>query len=87
MINHRNLIIISLLLISFVLTMGCNDQGGLYNPMEGVTVGMNIPIVKAPNSYIDPNTAPASAPVVNTTMASGEFAVTPVPGKYAFTYE
>jgi len=87
MINHRNLIIISLLLISFVLTMGCNDQGGLYNPMEGVTVGMNIPIVKAQNSYIDPNTAPASAPAVNTTMASGEFAVTPVPGKYAFTYE
>jgi len=85
--KHRNLIIISLLLISFVFAMGCNDQGGLYNPMEGVTVGMNVPIVKAPNSYIDPNIAPAPAPVVNTTMASGEFAVTPVPGKYAFTYE
>jgi len=79
--KHRNLIIISLLLISFVFAMGCNDQGGLYNPMEGVTVGMNVPIVKAPNSYIDPNIAPAPAPA-----ATANVTQTPM-GQYAFTYE
>jgi hypothetical protein len=79
-------IVLLALIACLAMSAGCSSNGGIANPMEGVKLNMNIPITKAPNSFIDPHAVPAPTPTVNATLAEGEFAITPT-STYVFRYE
>ena len=69
--KYKKEIVVVIIVAIFVLSMGCM---GIQAPIfpKGA-IGMNIPIQKAPNGFVDPH-APAPTPTVNITVTQ-----TPVP--------
>lgn len=76
---------VCIVLVCLALSAGCSSNGGIVNPMEGVKLDMNIPITKAPNSFIDPK-APTPVAVTGAPTTSVNITVTPT-STYVFRYE
>ena len=76
-------IVLLALIACLAMSAGCSSNGGFANPLDSVKLNMNIPITKAPNSFIDPN-----APVAATAMPTTTVNVTITPtSTYVFRYE
>jgi hypothetical protein len=76
-------IVLLALIACLAMSAGCSSNGGIANPMEGVKLNMNIPITKAPSSFIDPH-----APVAVTAIPTTPVNETVVPtSTYVFRYE